>query len=240
MALRLSEATETMRQKAEQICMRMGHFYQGCEHFFLAVLESEPWLESFLEQNGSSADEITQNITNICGPPDEKPMWEEIIETPRLKKIFKKYAGREAEGAKAMRVEPCHVIAALCREARSIPIRVLIGLDIDTDKLRAYARENPNRSENVSGGLPKTPPQGFPQAGTPYSNFMANRGSGGQVPPQGRPQAFTPPPNALGGQVPPQKKATLPPGQAASLSRPSKKRKRKLKPPPLTRWAATW
>ncbi len=227
MPLLLSDTTESIREKARQICMRMGHFYLGCEHIFLAVLESEDWLSSFLEESGADPDEVATNISNICGPPDEKPMWEGIIETPRLKKIFKKYAGPEAEDMKALRIEPHHVIAALCREGRSIPIRVLEGLEVDIHELQEHAK---NLLASGSQGGNGIPPGIFPPAGTPQSRFMAEGGGKGQIPPQRQPGVFSPPPAAMAGQIPAQGKSSPPPWAGG---KPEKEKKKRVKTPTL-------
>ncbi len=177
MPLFLSEKSKNLEQRAEQLSMRLGHYYLGCEHFFLATIDGTQWLSEILEEEGIDIEELRERILNICGPGDENPLWKGIIVTPRMKKIFK-LAEREAESKRAYRVEPNHIISAICREGRSIPARVLESMGGDLSEIRRMVLDI-----EEEGAHPVKAPfnRYIPISGSPYSAFIARKGK--TVPP---------------------------------------------------------
>jgi ATP-dependent Clp protease ATP-binding subunit ClpC len=175
MPIFLSEASESIKQRAEQLSMKLGHFYVGSEHIFLIILDTFDWLAEELEKNRTDIDELREYILNICGPGDEQSLWKGTITTPRLKKIYK-LAEREAEEQMSYRVEPTHFVAAICREGWSVPARVLENLGIDLANLRKSVLNTRKTSSKASGGMLASQP--YKGAGTPYGDFIAKKGGG--------------------------------------------------------------
>lgn len=177
MPLFLSDDSENLKKRAEKLSLKLGHFYLGCEHFFLATLDNKQWLQDLLKDEDVDLEQLREHILNICGPGDEEPLWKGIITTPRLKRILK-LAEKEAESKLSHRVQPEHIISAICREGRSIPARVLESLQVDVNHLRQEILDL-----EISKKREEPQPRGqyFPVAGTPYSAFIARKGK--SVPP---------------------------------------------------------
>lgn len=183
MGLRLSDNSETIMQKAEQLSSRKGHFYLGVEHVFLSIVESSPAMAEIVENQGIDMEDLQENIFNICGPGDDAPLWKGIIKTPRLKKILKN-AGSEAESVKAYRIEPQHILAAIYKESWSVPARALEGLGAD---LKTLYYETLNQQDAPKNAKPYTPNMPVP----PYAGYSGGRGP--QVMPPVSPAAFSGP-----------------------------------------------
>lgn len=172
MPIFLSENSENIKQKAEQLSYRIGHFYLGCEHIFLAVLDNHSWLSEELAREGIDSEDIRRSILEVTGPGDEEPLWEGIITTPRLKKVLK-LAEKEAEKSRSVRVEPSHIISAICKEGRSVPARVLSdqGVDLNTFRLNLLQLK-PSHNEKPSGAFPSHIPF-YPPPGAAYGAKQA-------------------------------------------------------------------
>jgi ATP-dependent Clp protease ATP-binding subunit ClpC len=173
MPIFLSEASESIKQRAEQLSLKLGHFYVGSEHIFLAVLDMYDWLGDEIENLGVDTDELREYILNICGPGDEQPLWKGTITTPRLKKIYK-LAEREAEEQMSYRVDPVHFIAAICREGWSVPVRVLENLNVNIADLRKSILSNKSKLE--SSGKASAPKSSKNEKS--YGNFIDRKGMG--------------------------------------------------------------
>ena len=175
MPIFLSEESENIKARAEQISYRLGHFYMGCEHVFMSCLDSESWLADILSQEGTDSDTVRQDIVEMCGAGDEEPLWKGIITSPRLKRILK-LAEKEAEEQKAFRVYPNHIISAVCREGKSVPARVLTDNGVDLISIRRRLLQFDYKSQkSVDSPQPSKDSFQYPAPGTPYSAFMASR-----------------------------------------------------------------
>ncbi|MFP4496901.1 MAG: ATP-dependent Clp protease ATP-binding subunit [Vulcanimicrobiota bacterium] len=178
MPIFLSEESERMKKQAEQLSSKLGHYYLGCEHIFLTVMDSRNWLGEELQSEGLEMESVREAILNICGPGDEQPVWRGIIMTPRLKRVMK-LAEREAESRRAYRVEANHIISAILREGRSVPCRVLESQNADLKNLRQCILNLELGSAPSTPGELKAPAQGmapYNSAGSAYSHFIAQRG----------------------------------------------------------------
>ena len=131
-----SERNQLIKKRAEELSEKLGHFYLGVEHIFLVLLDTESWFYDIITQAGVDPDKARERILNICGPGDEESLWKGIITTPRLNRVMK-LAEQEALEMRAYRVEPHHVAAAICREGKSVPARVLESFNVDLTVLRS-------------------------------------------------------------------------------------------------------
>lgn len=164
MPIFLSEKSENIKQRAEQLSYRLGHYYLGCEHIFLSVLDTEDWLTGELAREGIDAEDIREEILLTTGPGDEEPLWQGIITAPRLKKVLK-LAEKEADQQKSVRVEPNHLVSAICREGNSVAARVLTekGIDLPTFRQTLLGID----SSSVESGKAASPGT-YPPPGIPY------------------------------------------------------------------------
>lgn len=181
MPIFMSDEIENLKTRAEQISFRLGHYYMGCEHIFLATLDNESWLAEELSREGADAESVRAEILEIAGSGDEEPLWKGLITTPRLKRVLK-LAENEAEEQRAFRIYPNHLISAICREGKSVPARALVNRGID---LISFRRNLLNLE--FYGGKPVSSPQPaakggyqYPPPGTPHSAFLASKKSDGQ------------------------------------------------------------
>jgi len=164
MPIFLSDNSENIKQRAEQLSYRLGHFYLGCEHIFLSVLDTEDWLTAELAREGVDGEDIREAILTTTGPGDEEPLWQGIIQTPRLKKVLK-LAEKEAEVQKSVRVESNHLISAICREGKSVAARALMEKGIDLSSFRQALLGIDTTS---TGTRKKVTPGTYPPTGIPY------------------------------------------------------------------------
>ncbi|MCD4784586.1 MAG: AAA family ATPase [Candidatus Eremiobacteraeota bacterium] len=173
MPIFLSEKSENIKQRAEQLSYRLGHYYLGCEHIFLSVLDTEDWLTGELAREGIDAEDIREEILLITGPGDEEPLWEGIITTPRLQKTLK-LAEREAEKQKSVRVEPNHLVSAICLEGKSVAARTLAEKGIELPSFRQTLLDiDSSSAKSEKAQTPRTyPPPGIPYG---YAAYMQGK-----------------------------------------------------------------
>jgi ATP-dependent Clp protease ATP-binding subunit ClpC len=135
MALKYSDRTERLRASAEQISKDEGHFYLGAEHLFMALLKDEPFAAQMLQTARIEQEALLEGIREIAEKGDGHPLWDGIIETPRIKKIYRN-AERDAETSHSREVEPNHVMAGILFEEKCVPARVMRNLGADLRKVR--------------------------------------------------------------------------------------------------------
>ena len=145
----LSPVGEEVLATATRESSGRGHHYLGVEHLFLALAEKrgaelgaafalqKTDLASYLEM-------LRQRTRRAeAGTPEE-----EIAPTPRCLTVLN-LASRIAVQSDRNLVEPVHLLRAILREGRSVPVRLLRGLDVDVTAL-----EDALKSEPESGPTP--------------------------------------------------------------------------------------
>ena len=125
MPLHLSDTSETVKARARDLSKRWKHHYLSCEHFFLACCIEDSGCEGWLNDQGFSIDEFEEAIIDLVPIGDDKPIWEGMPESPRLRRVMAKGAQYEAERERAMRVEPMHIVRAILSDGMGIPCRIL-------------------------------------------------------------------------------------------------------------------
>ena len=125
MPLHLSDSSERVKARAQDLSAKWKHHYLSCEHFFLACCIEDPRCENWLAEHGFSIDEFEERVLELVPVGDDKPIWEGIPESPRLRRVFAKDAHSEAERDRAMRVEPMHILRAIIKEGKGIPCRIV-------------------------------------------------------------------------------------------------------------------
>lgn len=125
MALHLSESSEHVKARARDLSRRWKHHYLSCEHYFLACCIEDSGCEGWLNDQGFSIEEFEEAVIELVPLGDDKPIWEGVPESPRLRRILAKGAQQEAESERAMRVEPIHIFRAILQEGKGVPCRLL-------------------------------------------------------------------------------------------------------------------
>jgi ATP-dependent Clp protease ATP-binding subunit ClpC len=124
-----------VERRARELSEEFNHFYIGTEHAFLAVLLDEPYLREVLAGYDITPKIMTEAILKIAERGDGSPPWKGFWESPRWGEV-KRRAEREARDAGSRSVQSQHVVAAILREGRGIPARVLSELDVNLPQLR--------------------------------------------------------------------------------------------------------
>ena len=161
MPLHLSDSSEAVKKRALDLSRRWKHHYLSCEHLFLACCIEDHTCEEWLSNRGYSIDDFEEHILDLVPTGDDKPIWDGIPESPRLRRVLAKLAQGEAEESRAHRVEPIHMLRAVIKEGRGIPCRVLrdqnpSGSSAAATPAGATGRAPaPLRSEGGGGGVPR-------------------------------------------------------------------------------------
>lgn len=155
MPLHLSEQSELVRRRALDLTRRWKHHYLSCEHIFLGCCIEDRVCEQWLADRGFSIDDFEEHILDIVPTGDNNPIWEGVPETPRLRKVMNRFAQAEAEEARAMRVEPIHILIAVIKEGKGIPCRILREREPSSDG--AYGGAEAGRA--ISGSSASARPQ---------------------------------------------------------------------------------
>ncbi|HXE72331.1 MAG TPA: ATP-dependent Clp protease ATP-binding subunit, partial [Candidatus Nitrosotenuis sp.] len=166
--LHLSPASEQVKAAAIELCRQWRHHFLGVEHLFAAACRLDPACSASLSRRGLACESLEEQILDLEPPGDERPIWEGIPETPRLRRVLSKLAQEEAESCRAMRVEPAHIVAAILREGKGIPVRVLAARGVDVEGIRAELLGQP-----APGPVRQATP------GTPRAAEAAPAGRGG-------------------------------------------------------------
>ncbi len=145
----LSPVGEEILATATRESTGLGHHYLGVEHLFLALAEKRrvELGAAFAVQKTDLANylEMLRQRTrrSEAGTPDE-----EIGPTPRCRAVLT-LASRIAAQTDRNQVEPVHLLRAILREGRSVPVRLLRALDVDVT-----AFEDALKSEPETGPTP--------------------------------------------------------------------------------------
>lgn len=129
------EFTEEARKilvSAKEEMYELKHPYVGSEHLLLAILKDNNVISKKLKEYNLTYDVLKKEITNIIGVGSEYPEW--FLYTPLLKRIIENAIVDSKENNNGdVTVE--HLFASLLEEGEGVGIRVMLGMDIDLDKL---------------------------------------------------------------------------------------------------------
>lgn len=129
------EFTEEARKilvSAKEEMYELKHPYVGSEHLLLAILKDNNTVSKKLKEYNLTYDVLKKEITNIIGVGSEHPEW--FLYTPLLKRIIENAIVDSKENNNGdVTVE--HLFASLLEEGEGVGIRIMLGMDIDLDKL---------------------------------------------------------------------------------------------------------
>ena len=140
---RLSPRTEAVLSTATRQSVALGHRYLGVEHLFLGLVEEvrADLTDAF---NGQEVDlsRFVDILRSRIQTVEYASNGEEISPTPRAREVLHLAARIAARGDGAL-VEPIHLLDAILREGRSVPVRLLRALNIDVSALQDALAEEP-------------------------------------------------------------------------------------------------
>lgn len=118
--------------KARDEMSSLNHPYIGSEHLVLSILKKESTLTNRLKSYGLTYKKFKNEIINIIGTGSKKNPY--TLYTPLLKKIIEN-SMLDAKDNNNGEVTPEHLFASLLESGEGIAIRIIIGMDIDIEKL---------------------------------------------------------------------------------------------------------
>ena len=126
-------------EDARQIIMRakkemyeLKHPYVGSEHLLLAILKEENNISKKLKEYDLTYNKLKQEIINIIGIGTNEPEW--FLYTPLLRRIMEN-AVIDSKETNNFEVTIEHLFTSLLEEGEGVAIRIMIGMNIDIDKL---------------------------------------------------------------------------------------------------------
>jgi len=127
--------TEEARQiivRAKKEMYNLKHPYVGSEHLLLAILNEKNNISKKLKELDLTYDKLKQEIINIIGIGSTTPEW--FLYTPLLRRIMENAIIDSKENNNG-EVTIEHLFSSLLEEGEGVAIRIMIGMDIDIDKL---------------------------------------------------------------------------------------------------------
>lgn len=115
------------------------HYYVGVEHLFMALTRLEGGVTvGVLEEQGLAPRFVRYMLRQELSQGDDRRFWPGYRETPRLQAVLKlahKLAQQRGEAEPSER----DLLLAILREGDSLPVRVLMAVEADLDRLEVVA-----------------------------------------------------------------------------------------------------
>lgn len=118
--------------RAKKEMYNLKHPYVGSEHLLLAILKDNNDISKKLKKFGITYDKLKEEIINIIGIGSKETEW--FLYTPLLKRIMENAIIDSKENNNG-EVTIEHLFTSLLEEGEGVAIRIMIGMDIDIDKL---------------------------------------------------------------------------------------------------------
>ncbi len=145
---RLSKATFEVIAAAGKLSNESGHHFLGVEHLFVELArDPSSTLAKTLSKYTIDQAIISSMLPAKVDEQGTRAWGEELIYTPRSHKVLQlagKIAGQKDQG----NVEPRHVVEAIFREGRSVPLRVLRAKGVDPVGIQVELDDTPEPTEN--------------------------------------------------------------------------------------------
>lgn len=124
------EARKTIVTAKEEMS-ELKHPYVGSEHLLLAILKNKNEVSNRLKKHNLTYDIFKKELIKIVGVGTKKNDW--FLYTPLLKRILENAMvnGRERN----QEINIAHLFSSLLEEGEGVAIRLIIGLNINIEKL---------------------------------------------------------------------------------------------------------
>lgn len=127
-----TEEARKILVSAKEEMYNLKHPYVGSEHLMLAILKDNNSVSKKLKEYDLTYDILREEIINIIGEGKEASEW--FLYTPLLKRIMENAIIDSKENNNGdVTIE--HLFASLLEEGEGVAIRIMLGMDIDLDKL---------------------------------------------------------------------------------------------------------
>lgn len=118
--------------RAKKEMYELRHPYVGSEHLLLAILKDKNEVSKKLKEFDLTYEKLKQEIINIIGMGTKETEW--FLYTPLLKRVMENAIIDSKENNDG-EVTIEHLFASLLEEGEGVAIRIMIGMNIDIDKL---------------------------------------------------------------------------------------------------------
>ncbi len=129
---KFSELAQKILIIAKKEMMELQHPYVGSEHLLLAILKEENEVKDKLKEMNITYQRFKDELINIMGKGSIKSQW--FLYTPLLKRVIEN-AIINCKESNDDEVTVQHLFSALLDEGEGVAVRILLGMNIDTDKL---------------------------------------------------------------------------------------------------------
>ncbi|MEW6278818.1 MAG: ATP-dependent Clp protease ATP-binding subunit, partial [Candidatus Eremiobacterota bacterium] len=151
MALHLSEASEQVASRAQELSQKWRHYFLSTEHYFAAAVQLDNFCRQWLASKGLDFPALEKEILELVPTGDDTPPWDGLPQSPRLRRVLGKPSQEAAEACRAMRVDPRHILAAVMSDGKGIPVRILAGRGVDARQARGELLGSSAPSGGLSG-----------------------------------------------------------------------------------------
>jgi ATP-dependent Clp protease ATP-binding subunit ClpC len=122
---------------AQDEARRMGHNFVGTEHLLLGLIrESNSLPAKILQSLGLDLETVRSEVLKATGRGPAIGPNEEVVFTPRAKKVVLELAGEEARALNQNYIGPEHLLLGLIREGEGVAAQVLLAAGADLNKVR--------------------------------------------------------------------------------------------------------
>ena len=118
--------------RAKKEMYDLKHPYVGSEHLLLAILKDNNQVSKKLKEFNLTYEKLKEEIINVIGVGTIETEW--FLYTPLLKRIMENAIIDSKENNNG-EVTIEHLFTSLLEEGEGVAIRIMIGMDIDIDKL---------------------------------------------------------------------------------------------------------
>jgi len=145
---RMSPAAEQVLAAAAEESADLGNSWLGVEHFFLGMARDQSeQLAPIFRDREIDLGAFTKALRAKVATPDENAGASVLVFTQRGRAVLR-LAGRIAGQDATVAVEPLHILEAMFREGRSVPVRLMNALGLDVpDMHAAIALDEPQVGE---------------------------------------------------------------------------------------------
>lgn len=129
-----SNFTEEARKiivSAKNEMSKLNHPYVGSEHLLLAILKEDNSVSKILKEYDLDYNKFKKEIINVIGVGSKKSEW--FLYTPLLKRVLESAIIDSKDNNSDVTVE--HLFSALLEEGEGVAIRIILGMNIDLDKI---------------------------------------------------------------------------------------------------------
>ena len=124
---------------AEEEKDKLNHPYVGTEHLLLSILKNDNDISDYLKKYDLTYDIFYKEIIMVVGTSSKKN--NVILYTPMLKRVINNALDNAKEDNNGY-VLPKHLILSLLEEGEGIGVRLLVGMNVDIDKIYEDLNKN--------------------------------------------------------------------------------------------------